>query len=119
MMGILPPVSQRAYTTQNQKLFVASGDVREASFADNAAELRNDVPDDEVLDITVTCDGTLARGGFQSLYGIVVVVSCKSEKVLDVEVLSKHCQACATHHEMNIPLMKFWIGGMVTWLYAR
>ena len=63
MVGMLPPVSQRAYTTQNQKLFVASGDVREASFAD-AAELRKDVPEDQVLDITVTCDGPWARRGF-------------------------------------------------------
>ncbi len=119
MMGMLPPVSQRAYTTQNQKLFVASSDVREASFADDAAELRKDVPEDQVLDIIVTCDGTLARGGFQSVYGIVVVVSWKSGKVLDVEVLSKHCQACATHHEMNTSLNFFWIGGKVTRLHAR
>ena len=48
-MGMLPPVSQRAYTTQNQKLFVAAGDVREASFADDDAELRKDVPEDQVL----------------------------------------------------------------------
>ena len=112
-MGMLPPVSQRAYTTQNQKLFVASGDVREASFADDAAELRTDVPEDQVLDITVTCDGTLARRGFQSLYGIVVVVSWKSKKVLDVEVLSKHCQACAIHHEMNTSsngILDWWEG---------
>ena len=74
--------------------------MREASFADDAAELRKNVPEDQVLDITVTCDGNLVRRGFQSLYGIVVVVSCKSEKVLDVEVLSKHCQACVTHHEI-------------------
>ena len=32
MMGMLPPVSQRPYITQNQKLFVASGEEREASF---------------------------------------------------------------------------------------
>ena len=44
MMGMLPPVSQRAYTTQNQKLFVASGEEREVSFADASAELRKDVP---------------------------------------------------------------------------
>ena len=113
MMGMLPPVSQRAYTTQNQKLFVASSDMREASFDDDAAELRKDVPEDQVLDITVTCDGTLARRGFQSLYGIVVVVSWKSGKVLDVEVLSKHCQACATHHEMNTSsdeILDWWEG---------
>ena len=42
MMGMLPPVSQRAYITQNQKLFVASGEEREASFADAAAELRKE-----------------------------------------------------------------------------
>ena len=112
-MGMLPPVSQRAYTTQNQKLFVASSDVRETSFADDAAELRKNVPEDQVLDITVTCDGTLARRGFQSLYGIVVVVSWKSGKVQNVEVLSKHCQACATHHEMNTSseeILDWWEG---------
>ena len=61
MMGMLPPVSQRAYTTENQKLFVASGEEREASFADASAELRKDAPEDQVFDITVTCDGTWAR----------------------------------------------------------
>ena len=58
MINMLPPVSQRAYTTQNQKLLVASSDVREASFAYDASELRKNVPEDQVLDITVTCDGT-------------------------------------------------------------
>ena len=111
--GHVAPVSQRAYTTQNQKLFVALGDAREASFADDVAELRKDVPEDQVLDITLTCDGTLARRGFQSLYGVVVVASWKSEKVLDVEVLSKHCQACAIHHEMNTSsgeILDWWEG---------
>ena len=69
-MGMLPPVSQRVYTTQNQKLFVASGKEREASFADAAAELRKDVPEDQVLDITVTCDGTWARQGSQSFMAL-------------------------------------------------
>ena len=61
----------------------------------------------------MTCDGTLARRGFQSLYGIVVVVSWESGKVLDVELLSKHCQACATHHEMNTSfdeILDWWEG---------
>ena len=64
-------------------------------------------------------DGTWARWGFQSLYGIVVVASWKTEKVLEVEVLNKHCQACATHHGMILPLMNFWIGGRVTMLHTR
>ena len=116
-MGMLPPVSLRAYTTQNQKLFFASGDVREASFANDAAELRKDVSEDQVLDITLTCDGTLARQEFQSLYGIVVEVSWKSGKVLDVEVRSKHCQACAPHHERNTfsdEILDWWEGHQVS-----
>ena len=108
MMGMLPPVSQRVYTTENQKLCIASGEEREASFADAAAELRKDVPEDQVLDIILTCDGTLARRGFQSLYSIVVVASWKTSKVLDVEVLSQHCQACATP----------WNGYFLWWIFG-
>ena len=87
----VPPVSQRAFATQNNKFFVASDEKREVSFADAAAELMKDVTEDQVLDITVTCDGTWARRGLHSLYGVVVVLSWKIGKVLDVEVLSKHC----------------------------
>ena len=41
------------------------------------------------------------------------------QALLNMEVLSKHCQACATHHEMNTSFMKFWIGGKVTRLHVR
>ena len=47
MIGKLPPVIRRAYNTQNQKVFVASDEESEASFADAAAELRKDVPEDQ------------------------------------------------------------------------
>ena len=59
------------------------------------------MPEDQVLDITVTCDVTKTRWGFYSLYGIVLVALWNTVKVLDVEVLSKHCHACATHHGMD------------------
>ena len=42
---------------------------------DAAAELRKDVLENQVLNITVTCDGTWVRRGFRSLYGIVDVAS--------------------------------------------
>ena len=117
MMGMLPQVSQRGSTTQNQKLFVVSGEERYASFADAAAELRKDVPEDQGLDITVTCDGTWARRGFQSLYGIVVTASWKTGKFLDVEDLSKHCQACAAHHGMDTfsdEFLDWWKGNLAS-----
>ena len=102
---MLPPVSQRAYTTQSKKLFVASGGVQEASFADAVVELRKDVPEDQVLDITVTCDGTWARREFRSLFGVVVVASWKSGKVLDVEVLSSTARLVPHTMEWILPLM--------------
>ena len=55
---------------------VCSGEEREASFADAAAKLKKDVPEDQVLDITVTCDGTWARQGFQSLNDIGSLEKC-------------------------------------------
>ena len=77
------------------------------------------MPEDQILDITVACDGTWARRGFQSLYGVVVVASWKTGKGLDVDVLSEHCQACATTMKWILLLIIFWIGGRVTRLHAR
>ena len=88
-------------------MFVASGEEREASLADAAAELRKKVPGDQVLDNSVTCDCNWARQGFQSLYGVIVVASWKTGQVLDVEVLNKHCQACATHHGLDTSYDEF------------
>ena len=36
-----------------------------------------------------------------------MVASWKSGKVLDVEVLSKHCHACAIHHGMDTSFDEF------------
>ena len=43
------------------------------------------MPEDQILDSNVTCDGTWAKRGFQTLYGVVVVASWKTGKVLDVK----------------------------------
>ena len=101
LMGMLPPITKRAYASHNKKLYDPSLKEREASFAAAAAELCIDASEDDVIDITVTCDGTWARRSFQSLYGVVVVASWDTGKVLDVEVLSKHCQVCEAHRDMD------------------
>ena len=77
------------------------------------------LPEDQVLDITVTCDGTWARQGFQSRYGIVVVASWKIGKVLDVEVLNKTARLEPHTMEWILPQMNFWTGGRVTRLHKR
>ena len=50
---------------------------------------------DEVVDATVSFDGTWAKRGFTSLTGVVFVISMDTGEVLDYHVLSKSCQSCA------------------------
>ena len=41
----------------------------------------NNAEEDEVIDIVVSCDGTCARRGFQSLYGMVSAIDVQTGKV--------------------------------------
>ena len=50
-----------------------------------------------VVDITVSFDGTWHKRGFTSNYGVGIVIDVSTGLVLDFEVLSKYCQACALH----------------------
>ena len=48
----------------------------------------------DVIDVTVTCDGTWSKRGFTALYGVSVVMSWDSGQVLDAVALSKQCTVC-------------------------
>ena len=54
-----------------------------------------------MTDIVVMCDGTWSKRGFTSLYGVVVVASWESGKVLNTEVLTKYCAECSRHESMQ------------------
>ena len=53
------------------------------------------VADETVLDIAVSFDGTWAKRGHTSLFGIVFVISVDTGEVLDYHVLSKFCKSCS------------------------
>ena len=46
------------------------------------------------LDVTVTFDGTWSKRGFTALYGVVVIASWDTGRMLDAYVMSKHCGRC-------------------------
>ncbi|KAJ8034117.1 hypothetical protein HOLleu_20825 [Holothuria leucospilota] len=48
----------------------------------------------ETVDIVVTFDGTWAKRGFTSNFGVGVVMSADTGEVLDRKVLSKICLEC-------------------------
>ena len=55
----------------------------------------------------VTCDGTWSKLGFTVLYGVVVVASWDTGKVLDVELKSKFCSVCSARHQMEETSQEF------------
>ena len=40
----------------------------------------------EVIDVTVTCNGTWLNSGFTATHGVVVVIAWESGQVLDFEI---------------------------------
>ena len=56
--------------------------------------------DDNIVNTSVSVDGTWQKGGFSSLNGTMAAISIDTGKVLDFEIMSRYCQACVT----NAPL---------------
>ena len=63
---------------------------------------------DDVVDLTVTCDGIWAHRGFVAYYGVLLVLSSETGQVLDVVVLSKSCKVCKeAEHSMGSESKEF------------
>ena len=104
---MLPPVCAQAYTSHNKKILEASRELVSLNFAAAAAELRVGARDDELVDMKVSCDGTRSKWGFTALYGVVVVASGDTSKVLDVELESKFCSVCSECRQMDETSQEF------------
>ena len=54
-----------------------------------------EITDESLEDIAVSFDGTWAKRGHTSLFGVVFVLSVDTGEVLDYYALSKYCKACS------------------------
>ncbi|GFU02192.1 uncharacterized protein TNCV_1547681 [Trichonephila clavipes] len=54
-----------------------------------------DLGQNNIIDITVSYDGTWHKRGHTSLYGIGIVIDIMTSLVVDFEVLSKYCHECS------------------------
>ena len=95
VMNMPGPVATKSFNTHVKAIARVSQDVAESEMKKAAKEItqkkqkkHNGVQNQEVLDVAVSCDGTWARRGFQSLYGMVsaIEVDTHTGKVLDFEV---------------------------------
>ena len=93
VMGLPPPVTPKSYFTHNSILQEIVHNVRLESCRSASEQLHRlqGADPSDVIDVTVTCDGTWSRSGFVVAYGVVAVLSWETGQVLDVTVLSKSC----------------------------
>ena len=96
MMDLPLPVSQKRYREHSsvineQCVAEAQGSMQRAR--EEVFKCYDALPGD-IVDVTVSSDGTWQRRGYSSLLGVTFVIEHKTKKVLDYEVMSKFCAAC-------------------------
>ena len=82
--------------------FISVKGVATEVMQDAVEEIREGTGDDEITDVSISCDGTWQKRGFTSLNGAVIIMSTDTGKVLDVEVMSRHCNACVMHEKLKL-----------------
>ena len=85
---MLPSITGPAWFTHNKKVSTSACRTAKTCCLDKILGKLVE----EVIDILVTVDGTWQKCGCNSLFGVVVVDSWLTGKVLDAVVLSKDCQ---------------------------
>ena len=74
-------------------------EVAESSMNKAAAELNPS--SDDIVDTSVSCDGTWQRRGFSSLNGCFTAMSLDSGKIIDTEIMSRYCKGCKNHEKIK------------------
>ena len=96
MCGVLnmpSPMSKSTYYSHSASLQTGSEVVAKTSMNKAAREARGENADD-IVDVAVSYDGTWMRRGYASLHGVFTAISWDVGKVVDYEVLSRHCHKC-------------------------
>ena len=96
VMGLPPPVTSKSYSVHNNSLRQLVHGVLMESFKVASEQLHRLQGADlnDVIDVTVTCDGTWSHRGFVAPYGVVTGIAWETGQVLDAAVLSKSCKDC-------------------------
>ena len=89
----------RTFERHNRKLQKACQSVADTNL-DTAAEVIRGVYGDlmdntGVIDLTASYDGTWQKRGFTSHHGVGVIIEVQTGLVIDYEVLTNYCHACA------------------------
>ena len=92
-----PPVARKNYDKIPNKLGETVEKVAKASMIQASVEVK----ENEITDIGILYDGTWQKRGYSSLNGVGTAISITTVKVLDCEVLSRHCKSCTIHYPLK------------------
>ncbi|KAJ8034121.1 hypothetical protein HOLleu_20831 [Holothuria leucospilota] len=107
ILSMPPPSTSTSYGQHVRTVFQSSEEEEaEAQMAEavkraRAVAVGGEDSGEEVINLPVTFDGTWAKRGFTSNYGVGVVISADTGEVLDREVLSKICDECNMKNQMD------------------
>ena len=97
-----PMLNKAAYQKHVESIVTITAQETEEELKGAALRLRKllqledqSITDSSIIDIAVSFDGTWAKRGHTSLFGVTFVISVDSGEVLDYEVLSKFCSICS------------------------
>ena len=110
VMCLPPPVFPKCYTEHISIIHKIAQEICKESSRSASAQLRRlqGADPDDVVDDTVTCDGTWSHCEFMAAYGVVAILSWETGQVLDVMVLSKSCKVCKeAEHSMGSESKEF------------
>ena len=97
VMDLPPPVHKASYSKHSDALHTVAVDVGKKSMRKHAADLlrtRQEENLDKPSQVAVSTDGTWMRWGYSSQFGVQTVIAYDTQKVIDVEVMSKFCKKC-------------------------
>ena len=86
----LPPPPTKFWDYNNKLL----PEVKECTLQSMKAAAKDAIQKSESNELAISLDGTWQKRGHNSLNGVMTAISMENGKLLDLECLSKHCQAC-------------------------
>ncbi|KAJ8032104.1 hypothetical protein HOLleu_25526 [Holothuria leucospilota] len=114
ILNMPPPVTDRAYQSHVKVICRSAEEEAEQQMQEAVSRARaaNGVEDNEsIVDLPVSFDGTWAKRGYTSNFGVGVVISADTGEVLDREVLSKICAECTAHSGLGREELELWWEG--------
>ena len=99
------PMARKNYSKLSIKIKDAVKEVANETMQEATRELHNVEEkslDGDIVDTSISCDGTWQKRGFTSLNGAVACLSMKTGRVIDVESMSRYCKVCVTNEKFKV-----------------